>query len=205
MMAVVLRGMLISFALVSSIGMQNLFVFNSAMSNRMRRALLICLFVWIADTTLTTVAFLGMGALISHYLWLKIIIMLLGGLIVIWMGIGILRSASQIELGKDDSQLPLKDAFASAWIVAFANPQAIIDTGVTMGALRGTLTNSEVLPFLGGIILATAIWFFSITIIVGILKNRLPKRILMWINIISGVIVLGYGIALLINAARLIL
>ncbi len=205
MMAVVLRGMLISFALVSSIGMQNLFVFNSAMSNRMRRALLICLFVWIADTTLTTVAFLGMGALISHYLWLKIVIMLLGGLIVIWMGIGILRSASQIELGKDDSQLPLKDAFASAWIVAFANPQAIIDTGVTMGALRGTLTNSEVLPFLGGIILATAIWFFSITIIVGILKNRLPKRILMWINIISGVIVLGYGIALLINAARLIL
>jgi Lysine efflux permease len=205
MMAVVLRGMLISFALVSSIGMQNLFVFNSAMSNRMRRALLICLFVWIADTTLTTVAFLGMGALISHYLWLKIIIMLLGGLIVIWMGIGILRSASQIELGKDDSQLPLKDAFASAWIVAFANPQAIIDTGVTMGALRGTLTDSEVLPFLGGIILATAIWFFSITIIVGILKNRLPKRILMWINIISGVIVLGYGIALLINAARLIL
>lgn len=204
MTTVVLRGMLISFALVSSIGMQNLFVFNSAMSNRMRRALLICLFVWVADTTLTTVTFLGIGALISRYLWLKITIMLLGGLIVIWMGIGILRSASQIELGKDDSQLPLKDAFAGAWIVAFANPQAIIDTGVTMGALRGTLANNEVLPFLGGIILATAIWFFAITIIVGSLKNRLPKRILMWINIISGVIVVGYGFALLINAARLI-
>lgn len=204
MASVVLRGMLISFALVSSIGMQNLFVFNSAMSNRLRRALLICAFVWIADTTLTTVAFLGMGALVSRYLWLKIIIMFLGGLIVVWMGIGILRSASQIELGKNDSQMPLKEAFASAWIVTFANPQAIIDTGVTMGALRGTLTNTEVLPFLGGIILATAIWFFSITIIVGVLKSRLPKRVLMWVNLISGIIVVGYGIVLFINALRLI-
>lgn len=204
MASVVLRGMLISFALVSSIGIQNLFVFNSAMSNRMQRALLICAFVWIADTTLTTVAFLGMGALVSRYLWLKIIIMFLGGLIVVWTGIGILRSASQIELGKNDSQMPLKEAFASAWIVTFANPQAIIDTGVTMGALRGTLTNAEVLPFLGGILIATAIWFFSITIIVGVLKSRLPKRILIWVNIISGIIVVGYGILLLINALRLI-
>lgn len=204
MLSVILRGMLISFALVSSIGMQNLFVFNSAMGNRMRRALLICTFVWVADTTLTTVAFLGMGALVSRYLWLKILIMLLGGVIVVWMGYGVLRSASQIELGKNDSQMPLKEAFASAWIVTFANPQAIIDTGVTMGALRGTLTNNQVLPFLGGIILATAIWFFGITLIVGILKNRLPKRILMWINIISGIIVLGYGILLLINGFRLL-
>ena len=205
MTSVVLRGMLISIALVSSIGMQNLFVFNSAMSNRFHRAMLICLFVWLADTTLTTVAFLGVGALISHYLWLKIVIMLLGGLIVIWMGFGILRSASQIELGKNNSQLPLKEAFASAWIVTFANPQAIIDTSITMGALRGPLSDNEVLPFFFGIILATAIWFFGITLIVNILKNRLPKRILMWINIISGVIVMGYGVLLLVNAARLIL
>jgi len=54
MTSVVLRGMLISFALVSSIGMQNLFVVNSAMSNRLRRALLIGVFVWLADTTLTS-------------------------------------------------------------------------------------------------------------------------------------------------------
>ncbi|MFC6253694.1 LysE/ArgO family amino acid transporter [Secundilactobacillus hailunensis] len=204
MTSVVLRGMLISFALVSSIGMQNLFVVNSAMSNRLRRALLIGVFVWVADTTLTSVAFLGMGALVSRYLWLKIAIMLIGGLIVVWMGFGILRSASQIELGNNNSQMPLKEAFASAWIVAFANPQAIIDTSVTMGALRGTLTASQVLPFLGGIVLATAIWFFTITMIVGILKNRLPKRVLMWVNIISGIVVMGYGILLLINGTRLI-
>lgn len=205
MTAVILRGMLISFALVSSIGMQNLFVFNSAMSNRISRALLIAVFVWLADTTLTTIAFLGMGALISRYLWLKLIIMIVGGLVVIWMGYGILRSASQVELGSDDKQKTLKEAFVGAWVVAFANPQAIIDTSVTLGALRGTLTGEEAIPFLFGIVIATAIWFFGITTIVGALKNRLPKRILMWINIISGMIVMGYGIVLVFNAIKLIL
>nr|WP_246147498.1 LysE family transporter [Secundilactobacillus folii] len=204
MTAVILKGMLISFALVSSIGMQNLFIFNSAMSNRLRRAFLIAVFVWLADATLTAIAFLGMGALVSHYLWLRLGIMLIGGLIVVWMGFGILRSASQIELGKNDSQMPLKEAFASAWIVAFANPQAIIDTSVTLGALRGTLTNAQALPFLFGIVSATAIWFLVITLIVGALKNRLPRRVLMWVNIISGIVVMSYGVILIFNALKLI-
>lgn len=205
MSEVILKGMLISFALVSSIGMQNLFVFNNAMSNKLGRAMLVASFVWLADTALTTVAFLGMGALVSRYLWLKLAIMLIGGVIVAWMGFGILRSANQIELGKDGQQMPLKEAFVTAWVVAFANPQAIIDTSVTLGALRGTLENWQALPFLGGIVLATAIWFGGITLIVGSLKNRLPKRVLMWINILSGLIVMTYGVVLLFKAVQILL
>ncbi|WP_054750481.1 LysE/ArgO family amino acid transporter [Lacticaseibacillus thailandensis] len=160
MLAVYLRGMLISIALVSSIGMQNLFVFNSAMSNRLRRALLIAAFVWVADTTLTVVAFLGVGTIITHYQWLKLVILLVGGVVVIWMGWGILRSANATTLGGGDTAMPLKEAFTGAWVVAFANPQAIIDTSVSFGAMRSTLSNSQVLPFLLGILSSTALWFF---------------------------------------------
>lgn len=203
MLATVLKGMLISFALVSSIGMQNIFVFNNAMTHRLHKALLITVFIWIADTALTSVAFLGMGALIGKYLILKQIIMAVGGLIVIWMGYGILRSANQMGLGNDDQEMTLTQAFKGAWIVTFANPQAIIDTGISLGAFRSTLSEWQALPFLGGIILATAIWFFGITLIVGSLKNRLPRKLLMWINIISGAIVMIYGVNLIITAIRL--
>ncbi|WP_279403872.1 LysE family transporter [Secundilactobacillus kimchicus] len=111
MVATIIQGMIISFALVSSIGMQNLFVFNSAVSNRLSRALLIAVFVWIADTTLTLIAFLGMGALISRYFALKLAVMAIGGLVVIWMGWGIWRSANSVGLGNDQQQLTLKRAF----------------------------------------------------------------------------------------------
>lgn len=205
MLNVVLRGMLISFGLVASIGMQNIFVFNNAMSNKLPKALLIAFFVWVADTALTTVAFLGMGALISRYLWLKLLVMFVGGLIVSWMGFGILRSANQTSMGNNHQNMSLKKAFGSAWIVAFANPQAIIDTGITLGALRGTLTNAEALPFLGGIVIATAIWFSGITLVIGAFSDHLPKKLIMWINIISGFIVMVYGINLLVQSVLKVL
>ncbi|WP_461225974.1 LysE/ArgO family amino acid transporter [Lacticaseibacillus suihuaensis] len=199
-MAVYLRGMLISIALVSSIGMQNLFVFNNAMTNRLRRALLITLFVWMADTTLTLIAFLGMGALITRFAWLKLLILLVGGGIVVWMGWGIFRGAKAATLAGSDHVMPLGEAFTGAWVVAFANPQAIIDTSVSFGAMRSTLASGEVLPFLLGILSSTTLWFFGVTLVIGLLKNRLPQRFLMWVNLISGLIVMVYGTTLLWQA-----
>ncbi|WP_127848771.1 LysE/ArgO family amino acid transporter [Lacticaseibacillus hulanensis] len=197
MLATYLHGMIISIALVTSIGMQNLFVFNNALGNKLRHSLLYALFVWIADTTLTVVAFLGMGALISSSTLLRLIVMSVGGAIVIWIGIGIIRSAHTAVLGDVREETTMKAAFIGAWVVAFANPQALIDTSLMLGALRGTLASWQVLPFLLGVITSTALWFFGITLVLGLLKNRLPQHLLMWVNIASGVIVTGYGAMLI--------
>lgn len=204
MVAVFLRAMVISFALASSIGMQNVFVFNNAMTQTLPKAGLVSLYVWLADTALTFIAFLGVGGLISRYVWLKFIIMAVGGAVVVWMGFGILRSANQNAIGNDNRVMPLKEAFVGAWVVAFANPQALVDTSVTLGALHSTLTPARVPVFFFGIITATAIWFSAVTLLIGLLKNRLPKKFLLWVNIISGIIVMLYGANLLRRAAGMI-
>ena len=195
MLAVYLRGMLISIALVSSIGMQNLFVFNNALDNPLRRSVLYALFIWIADTLLTVAAFLGMGALISANHLLRTAVMLIGGAVVIWMGIGTIRGSNASTIGGGHAS-SIRQAFVGAFIVTFANPQAIIDTGLMLGALRGSLANWQVLPFILGVISSTALWFFGITLLLGLLRNRLPRRLMLWVNIISGLIVSGYGVSL---------
>jgi len=48
--------------------------------------------------------------------------------------------------------------------------------------------------------MATFIWFNTITILMNLLKERLPKKVLVWVNIISGLIVLIYGAYLLVEA-----
>lgn len=196
MLAVYLRAMVISLALVSSIGMQNIFAFNNAMSNPLRRALLVAGIIWIADTSLTTVAFLGMGALIAANEVIKVTVMGLGGLVVIWMGYRIMRGANGATFGNDHQAQPLRQWFTGAFIVTFANPQALIDTSVTLGALRSELTMTQAWVFLGGIVTATALWFLTVTVLINLLKNRLPRRVLMWINIASGIIVMLYGVRL---------
>jgi L-lysine exporter family protein LysE/ArgO len=201
MLAVYLKGLLISIALVSSIGMQNLFVFNNALGNRLPRAMLYALFVWVADLVLTVAAFLGLGTLISANDTVRLIVMFIGGIIVIWIGIGTIRSANASTLGGAQASTA-KQALTGAIVVTFANPQAIIDTGLMLGAMRGSLPTGDVAPFLLGVLSATAIWFFGISLVLSLLRSRLPKKLMLWVNIISGVIVTGYGVSLLYQVVR---
>jgi len=195
-----IKGMMIGFAFVAPIGMQNLYVFNNALTNSFKRSLIYVLFVWIADSLFSLAAFFGMGAIISSVTWLRLLVMLIGGGLVIWIGWGILRSANNVQLNTTGNNLPVKQAFITAFIVSWANPQALIDGSLLLGALRGTLEQVQVWPFIIGVIMATFIWFNTITIVMNILKERLPKKVLVWVNILSGIIVLGYGTYLLIQA-----
>ncbi|ATF42290.1 amino acid transporter [Weissella paramesenteroides] len=196
----IIKGMMIGFAFVAPIGMQNLYVFNNALTNSFRRSLVYVLFVWIADSLFSLAAFFGMGAIISSVTWLRLLVMLVGGLLVIWIGWGILRSADGVQLNAHQNKLPVKQAFMTAFIVSWANPQALIDGSLLLGALRGTLAKDAVWPFIIGVIMATFIWFNTITILMNLLKERLPKKVLVWVNIISGLIVLIYGAYLLVEA-----
>lgn len=199
-LATLIKGMMIGFAFVAPIGMQNLYVFNNALTNSFKRSLVYVLFVWTADSLFSLAAFFGMGAIISSVTWLRLLVMLIGGGLVIWIGWGILRSANSVQLNTTGNKLPVKQAFLTAFIVSWANPQALIDGSLLLGALRGTLDKSQVWPFIIGVIMATFIWFNTITIVMNILKERLPKKVLIWVNILSGIIVLVYGAYLLIQA-----
>lgn len=200
MLMTVIQGMMIGFAFVAPIGMQNLYVFNNALTNSFRRSLMYVLFVWIADSLFSLAAFFGMGAIISSVTWLRLAVMIVGGLLVLWIGWGILRSADSVQLNTQKNELPVKQAIVSAFIVSWANPQALIDGSLMLGALRGTLAKDAVWPFIIGVVIATFIWFNTITIIMNLLKERLPKKVLVWVNIVSGLIVLVYGAYLLVQA-----
>jgi len=71
-MDVYLQGFLMGLAYVAPIGVQNLFVINSAISQKRGRALLIALIVIFFDITLAFACFFGIGLLIDKLEWLKI-------------------------------------------------------------------------------------------------------------------------------------
>ena len=107
MLMTVIQGMMIGFAFVAPIGMQNLYVFNNALTNSFRRSLMYVLFVWIADSLFSLAAFFGMGAIISSVTWLRLAVMIVGGLLVLWIGWGILRSADSVQLNTQKNELLL--------------------------------------------------------------------------------------------------
>ncbi|SUP53060.1 arginine exporter protein [Weissella viridescens] len=96
-------------------------------------------------------------------------------------------------------------AFATAFIVTWANPQALVDGSLMLGATRAKLPDADVWPFIIGVLIATALWFTIVTVVVNRLKNRLSKRAFVIVNVVSGLIMLGYGLYFLYGAVQMIM
>lgn len=194
-----LRGILIGFAFVAPIGMQNIYMFNNALSNKMSKALLYNFLVWFCDALFSFAAFYGIGALISANEIVKIIVMLVGGALTSYIGFNIIRSAKQTTIGSDSKKQTLKQALMTALIVSWGNPQAMIDGTMMLGASRATLTFEQSILFITGVITASFIWDHGITIGFNLLRDKLPKKFLLAINLISGIIVAVYGLYLILT------
>ena len=194
-----LRGILIGFAFVAPIGMQNISMFNTALSNKMSKALLYNFLVWFCDALFSFAAFYGIGALISANEIVKIIVMLVGGALTSYIGFNIIRSAKQTAIGSDSKKQTLKQALMTALIVSWGNPQAMIDGTMMLGASRATLTFEQSILFITGVVTASFIWDHGITIGFNLLRDKLPKKFLLAINLISGIIVAVYGLYLILT------
>ena len=194
-MNIYLQGLTMGLAYVAPIGLQNLFVINSALTQKRSRVYLTALIVILWDVSLGVSCFLGAGALMQALPWLQKVILGLGSLIVIWIGIGLLRSKASLEGGKDVN-VPVWKLFTTAFVVTWFNPQAIIDVSLLLGSFRAALPPEESGLFLWGVVCASCLWFLSLTTISSLFKNRFTPRLLRIINLVCGLVIFFYGVKL---------
>lgn len=195
-MNIYLQGLTMGLAYVAPIGLQNLFVINTALTQRRTRVYLTALIVIFFDITLGLACFLGVGALMSALPWLQKVILGIGSLIVIWIGIGLLRSKASMEGGKDVN-VPIWKVISSACVVTWFNPQAIIDGTMMLGAFRASLPAGTDAFFIGGFASASILWFLGISTVISLFSAKFNEKILNIINKVCGVVIIFYGCKLL--------
>lgn len=201
-MNVYLQGLTMGLAYVAPIGLQNLFVINTALTQPRRRVFLTALIVIFFDITLGLACFLGVGALMSALPWLQKVILGLGSLIVIWIGIGLLRAKASMEGGRDVN-VPLLRVISSACVVTWFNPQAIIDGTMMLGAFRASLPVGTDAFFIGGFASASILWFLGISTVISLFSAKFNEKILTIINKVCGVVIIFYGCKLLWSFVKL--
>lgn len=202
-MSYFLQGLTMGLAYVAPIGLQNLFVINSALTHPRRRALMTALIVIFFDVTLALACFFGIGAVMQQYEWLQMLILLAGSLIVVYIGIGLLRSKVK-ELEKSESDLSVRKTISSACVVTWFNPQAVIDGTMMLGAFRVTLTASQSTPFISGVAAASCLWFTGLTFVISIFSNRFNTKVLRVINVVCGIVIIFYGVKLFWNFVTMV-
>lgn len=197
-----LQGLALGLAYVAPIGMQNLFVINSALTQTRLRALATALIVIFFDVTLALACFFGIGIVMQKYPPVQLGILLLGGLVVVYIGVSLLKSSVR-QIG-GAQQMPLGKTVWAACVVTWFNAQAVIDGTMLLGAFKASMTEAQSLHFLFGVLSASCLWFVTLAMVISLAGSLVTPRVLGVINKICGAVIAIYGLRLLWHFAEII-
>lgn len=198
-----LQGLTMGLAYVAPIGLQNLFVINTALTQSRRRAAATALVVIFFDISLALACFFGIGALMEQFPWVQKLVLLAGSVIVIVIGTGLLRDRGTLDTSADVN-LPLRQVVATAFVVTWLNPQAIIDGTMMLGAFRVTLPAEQSLAFMAGVASASCLWFLGLTVFITLFSHKFNDRVLRAINVVCGAVIIFYGLKLLLSFIKMV-
>ena len=195
-MDIYIQGLTMGLAYVAPIGLQNLFVINTALTQPKSRCYLTALIVIFFDVTLGLACFFGIGAIMQASKILEMIILLVGSLIVMWIGIGLVRAKDTMD-NSTKVDIPILKVITTACVVTWFNPQALIYGSMMLGAFKATLPAGTDFFFVGGFASASVLWFLGITTIISLFSAKFTDKTLRVINVICGAVIIFYGIKLL--------
>lgn len=203
-MDIYLQGLTMGLAYVAPIGLQNLFVINTALTQPKKRVYATAFIVIFFDVTLGLACFFGIGAIMSASSILEMIVLAIGSLIVIWIGLGLVRSKEDsLDKGKDVN-VPIAKVITTACVVTWFNPQALIDGSMMLGAFKATLPAGTDFLFVSGFASASVLWFLTVSTVISLFSAKFTPKALRIINIVCGAVVIFYGIKLLWNFIQIV-
>lgn len=203
-MEIYLQGLTMGLAYVAPIGLQNLFVINTALTQPKFRVYLTALIVIFFDVTLGMACFFGIGAVMQSSKLLEMVILLIGSIIVIWIGIGLLRAKDTMDTSTK-VDIPILKVISTACVVTWFNPQALIDGSMMLGAFKATLPEGTDAFFVGGFASASVLWFLSVSTVISLFSAKFSDKTLRIINIICGAVIIFYGLKLFRNFIELVM
>lgn len=190
-----LQGLTMGLAYVAPIGLQNLFVINTALTQKKNRVFLTALIVIFFDVTLALACFFGVGAIMEQSKLLKMAVLLIGSIIVIMIGISLIKAKDTMD-NSTNVNVPILKVISTACVVTWFNPQALIDGSMMLGAFKATLPAGQDLRFILGVASASCLWFMGISAIISLFSAKITDNVLRVINVVCGVVIVIYGVKL---------
>lgn len=196
------KGLMLGFAYVAPIGVQNLFAINTSLTQSRKRAYITAFIIMFFDITLSIACFMGAGAIMSASKWLELIVMGIGSLVVIYIGFSIVRSETKMD-DSTNVDIPIVKVLTTACVVTWFNPQALIDGTMLLGASKAAVPADLGYVFILGVCIASASWWLGLTTVVTLFRAKITAKIFRIINIVCGAFILFYGASLLLDFIKL--
>jgi threonine/homoserine/homoserine lactone efflux protein len=199
-----MQGILFGFLIAVPVGPMSLLCVNRGLAGGLAYGLSSGLGVATADAMAAGVAALGL-TLISSFLtsqqsWLRP----LGAVFLCYLGFKVctIRPDGGVVRSETAAESDLRGAFLSTLILNFTNPATILSflaiyAGFGIHDLSGDYFTATLL--VSGVFVGSALWWVLLAIGLLVCHGKFGERELKWVHRVSGVIIAGFGLAILIN------
>jgi threonine/homoserine/homoserine lactone efflux protein len=187
------KGLLFGFLLAATVGPMWVLCFRRTLAQGALAGFVSGMGIAVADGLYGAVAAFGLtaisGFLLQHAYWIG----LAGGAFLVYLGVKILISNPTLN-GKDEQKFSHPKAFLSTLGLTLANPPTIL-AFVAIFAGLGLVASDYVTASLVvlGVFLGSASWWILLAAGAGWLRSRAGAQLFRFINVVSGLTILGFA------------
>ncbi len=195
------KGILLGFSIAAPVGPIGVLCIRRTLASGRASGLVSGLGAATADAFYGSIAGFGLtlvsGFLVSQQAWLR----LLGGAFLVYLGIRTFASqpAKTAMVSGGDS---LASDYASTLLLTLTNPMTIISFAAIfagLGVVTGSGNYLAAAALVAGVFLGSAAWWFVLSAGASLFRTRFTPAGLVWVNRISGMVILGFGVAALLS------
>jgi putative LysE/RhtB family amino acid efflux pump len=158
----------------------------------------------VADALYGTVAALGLGAVSEVLLKVSGWVVIWGGVFLCILGVRTWRSTPANAPATSPATADLGSAFCSTLLLTLANPATVLSfAALCAGFGIGTQIRGVEIPvWIAGVFTGSAAWWLFLSGTVASLRHAVTATWMRWVNRLSGVLILGWGLLALTRALR---
>ncbi|OPY51465.1 MAG: threonine efflux system [Methanosaeta sp. PtaU1.Bin060] len=199
--ALLLRGFVIGLSIAMPVGPICVLCIRRTIAEGRLRGIASGLGAATGDAVYGSIAGFGLTFISNILIGQQESLRLIGGLFLCYLGIRTLlaKPAKRAALAYDDR---LAGAYASTFILTLTNPMTILSFAALFAGLGLAGAGSGIssaLALVLGIFTGSLSWFFILCCGVDLFRDRLDSHRLLWLNRVSGAIIIGFGLAALLS------
>lgn len=202
-----IRGLIIGLSIAAPVGPMGVLVIRRTLSDGRLVGLISGLGIAAGDTIYGALGGFGLtfitSFLINEQFWLRLI----GGSFLVYLGLKTLlsRPAEKAAEGAGKAR-SLPGYFISTMLLTLTNPTTIISfaaimAGLGIGSTSGDYLSATIL--VSGVMLGSTSWWVILTGAISLFKNKITPAGMVWVNRLSGLIIIIFGLLALVSLTRL--
>ncbi len=201
---IVLRGLLIGFAIAAPVGPIGVLCIRRTLAAGQLVGLASGLGAATADAFYGAVAGFGLAFISSFLLSQQLALRLIGGAFLLCLGVRtfLAHPAGQAAAAQGRGIL---GAYLSTLLLTLTNPTTILSCVAIfagLGVASATRSYLTAALLVLGVFCGSALWWLALSSGVTLFRQRVSAHGLAWVNRVSGIIIGGFGLAALASLAR---